>query len=157
MQSTSVEDRRLVISDSTVSEIVVTNKSLLSITAISACTKLVIVNFSFNDLTSISALSSLRGLTSVNVSHNKLKSIPVLPVSVTVFKATHNQINDVDGLKTCVGLTELWLSNNQIASLASINSLLMTSSSLKSLVLLNNPCTRTDPPEMYRYALIRGI
>jgi Leucine-rich repeat (LRR) protein len=157
MQSASVEDRRLVISDpSLVSELNVTNKSLLSITAISGCTKLTTINLSFNDLTSITALSSLRGLVAVNVSHNKLKTIPALPATVTVFKATHNQITDVDGLKACAGLTELWLTNNQIANLGAVNSLVSSLSSLKSLVLLNNPCGRTDPPEMYRYALIHG-
>ena len=158
MQAVSVEDRRLVIGDPSLSDLSVTNKSLLTIAAVAACgNHLASVNLSFNDITSLAPLAGCASLATLNVSHNKLKTLAGCPRSLRSLKCTHNEISSLDGVRACLSIGELWASNNGLNNLGAVVSIVSEMQSLRTLIMMRNPCCLTEPPELYRNAIINGM
>lgn len=90
------------------------------------------------------ALMQARSLRNLNVSHNALTSLhDAAELSqLRVLKCSHNHIADLSWAPALVGLEELWINDNRVAS-TELNHL-QPLVGLKWLVLRPNPCTARD-------------
>ena len=104
------------------------------------------LNLAFNEIVSIDGIvEACPQLQRLMAAHNKIQTLPALHTLQNLVRVdvSSNQLRTIAPLHRCKVLSELWAASNQLTLAAAVA--LRTASSLRTLVLMKNPCDKAQP------------